>query len=199
VLLIVCLALKLLLSLCHYQKKPTIKVHDKKIPYRCPAVELGFAIMYHTLQGKTLDYLILNLNKRGCQPEVNLMSLLVGLLQVYQSFHVRILPPSPGTGLNPLLHLTNLKSDSNFRIWCAGFDSKGIWSVDGARLAAEAGRPIRTRVLQYSIVPVPIPAPQPGAVPLDQHQNQMELHSIRSAKQDDIYGASNIVLPCPSS
>jgi hypothetical protein len=154
--------------------------------------------MYHKLQGKALDYLILNLNKRGCQPEVNLMSLLVGLSQVYQSIHVRILPPSPGTSLNPLLHLTNLKSDhSNFRIWCAGFDSKGIWSVDRAQLAAEAGRSIRTRVLQYSIVLVPIPAPQPGAVPLDQHQNQMEVHSVEQGRtqseqqtQDDIHQVS---------
>jgi hypothetical protein len=99
------------------------------------------------------------------------MSLLVGISQVRQSIHVRILPPPPETGLNPLLHLTNLKSDSNFRIWPAGFDSKGIWSVDRTPLAVEAGRPIRTRVLQNSVVPVPIPAPQPGAVPLDQHQN----------------------------
>jgi hypothetical protein len=77
-------------------KKPTIKVLDKKIPYRCPAVELGFAIIYHKLQGKTLDCLILDLNKRGCQSEVNLMSLPVGLSQVRQSIHVRILPPFQG-------------------------------------------------------------------------------------------------------
>jgi hypothetical protein len=91
----------------------------------------------------------------------------------------------------------NLKSDSNFRIWRAGFVSNGIWSVDRARLAAEAGRPIRKRVLQNSIVPVPIPAPQPGPVPLDQHQNQMELHSAKQVRtqseqqtQDDIHQIS---------
>jgi hypothetical protein len=87
------------------------------------------------------------------------MSLLVGFSRVHQSIHVRILPPPPGTSLNPLLHLMNLKSDSNFRIWRAGFDSNRIWSVDRARLVAEAGRPIRRRVLLNSIVQVPIPAP----------------------------------------
>jgi hypothetical protein len=50
------------------KKRPTIKVHGQKIPYRCPAVGLGFAITYHKLQGKTLDDIILDLNERGCQP-----------------------------------------------------------------------------------------------------------------------------------
>jgi hypothetical protein len=71
--------------------KLTIKVHGQKISYRCPAMELGFAISYHKLQGKTLDYLIIDLNRRGCQPEVNLMSLLVGLFWVHQSMHACIL------------------------------------------------------------------------------------------------------------
>jgi hypothetical protein len=29
--------------------------------------------------------------------------------------------------------------------------------------------------------------------------SHMEMQHIRSAKQDDIYGASNIILPCPSN
>jgi hypothetical protein len=65
------------------------------------------------------------------------------------------LPPPPETGQNPLLHLMNLKSNVKFRIWHAGFDSNGLWSVDRARLTAEAGRPMRTPV-----VPGPISAPQ---------------------------------------
>ncbi len=121
----------------------------------------------------------------------------MGLSQVRQSIHVRILPPPPGTGLNPLLYLTILKSDSNVRIWHAGFDSIGIRSVDRAQLAVEAGRPIRRRVQQNSIVSVPIPASQPGPVPLDQHQNQMELHCDKQGRtlsdqqtQDDIHQVS---------
>jgi hypothetical protein len=110
------------------------------------------------------------------------MSLLVGLSRVRQSIHVHILPPPLGTGLNPLLHLTNLQSDFTFRIWHVDFDSIGIWSVDRAQLTAEAGRPIRTRVPQNSIVPVPIPAPQTGAVPLDHHLNQMESHSVEQGR-----------------
>jgi hypothetical protein len=125
------------------------------------------------------------------------MPLLVGLSRVRQSIHDCILPPPPGTGLNPLSHLTNLKSDLIFKTWCVGFDSNRIRSVDRAWLTAEAGRPIRTRALWNSIVPVPIPAPQPWAVPLDQHQNQMELHSVEEGRtqseqqtQDDIHQIS---------
>jgi hypothetical protein len=96
--------------------------------------------------------------------------------------YASILPPPPKTGQNPLLHLMNPKSDIKFRIWHSGFDSNGIWSVDRAQLTAEAGRPIRARVLQHLVVPVPIPATQPWAVPLDQNQNQMELHSVEQGR-----------------
>jgi hypothetical protein len=100
----------------------TIKVWGQQIQAKVHAVEIGFSITFYKLQGKTLPLLILNLYKRGCSPEINLMALLVGLSHVRKSRNVRILPPPAHTGFTPPAHLRDLKSDNNFRIWMAGYD-----------------------------------------------------------------------------
>ncbi len=120
------------------KKRLIIKVRGQQFQAKVHAVDLGFAITLYKIQGHTLPLLILNPYKRGCAPEINLMSLLVGLSRVRESRNVRLLPPPAHTGLTPLAHLRDLKSDNNFRIWMAGYDEHGIWSVDRALLAVNS-------------------------------------------------------------
>jgi hypothetical protein len=75
------------------KKRLTIKVWGQQFQAKVHAVELGFAITFYKIQVKTLPLLILNLYKRGCAPEINLMALLVGLFRVHKSRNVRLLPP----------------------------------------------------------------------------------------------------------
>ena len=83
------------------KKRLIVKVRGQNILAKLPALELGFAITYYKLQGKTLPLLILNVYKRGCAPEINLMGLLVGLSRVHESRNVRLLPPPANAGLTP--------------------------------------------------------------------------------------------------
>ena len=73
------------------------------------------------------------------------MALLIGLSCVRKSRNVRLLPPPAHTGLTPLAHLRDLKSDNNFRICMAGYDYNGIWSAARALLAVNSERASRRR------------------------------------------------------
>ena len=64
---------------------------DKNLKPRFMAIELGFAVTYYKLQSKTMSQLIVNPYKRGCTPEIDLMSLIVGYSRVQNRRHVRFL------------------------------------------------------------------------------------------------------------
>jgi hypothetical protein len=122
--------------------KVDIKFGRKKYFAKNHAVELGFAITYHKLQGKTLDLLILNPYSRGCKPELTLMALLVGLSRVRYSRNVRFLPPLSNSEASPFKHLMKFKSKNDFRIWWAGFnvDNNGQWDLALSRQAEGIGQ-----------------------------------------------------------
>jgi hypothetical protein len=101
------------------------------IKVRTHAIELGFAITFHKVQGKTLPRIILDLNNRPFKPQITFNMLLVGLSRVTSGQNFRILPLQPNASLE---YLTNLKPDPLLSVWMAGFDTNGIWH---ANLATE--------------------------------------------------------------
>jgi hypothetical protein len=104
-----------------------VKFNRQKIEAKVHAVELGFAVTYHKLQGKTLPRLIINPYKRGCIPEIDINALIVGFSRVRNSSHLRFLPIPSNAPACPWRHLKQLKSNDNFRIWMAGFNENGEW------------------------------------------------------------------------
>jgi len=95
-------------------------------------VDLGFSLTFHKVQGATLPYVILELNKRAFKPYLDFHSLYVGLTRVRQLSHLRILPCHAGATLD---HLLLLKPPMELKCWLAGFDDDGHW--DGS-VAAHA-------------------------------------------------------------
>ena len=110
------------------RKNHVIKLNSQKIQAKFHALELGFAVTYYKLQGKTIPRLIINPYKRGCKPEIDLMSLLVGLSRVRNSSNVRFLPIQSNSDACPFQHLTRLKTNDDFRIWRSGFRENGQWN-----------------------------------------------------------------------
>jgi hypothetical protein len=110
------------------RKNNVVKLSSQNIEAKFHALELGFAVTFYKLQGKTIPRLIINPYKRGCTPEIDLMSLLVGLSRVRNSSNVRFLPIQSNSSACPFQHLTRLKSNNDFRIWWAGFNENGQWN-----------------------------------------------------------------------
>jgi hypothetical protein len=59
------------------------------------AVEFGFAVTIHKMQGQTCERLILDLNKRPFSPQIEFHRLYVALSRVKQSRYLRLLPLQP--------------------------------------------------------------------------------------------------------
>jgi len=93
-------------------------------------VELGFAITFHKVQGRTLQKIILDLNKRPFNPPVTYTGFYVGVSRVKLSDNMRILPPQPGGDFS---HLLNLHPSLELRAWLSGFAvDSGVWSAETA-------------------------------------------------------------------
>ena len=93
---------------------------------RSHAVELAFSMTFHKVQGKTLDRVVLDLNRRPFNPKVSFTALLVAISRVRSSTHLRILPAQPGQTFDYLLRLS---PDEDLRIWLSGFPSVGgVWN-----------------------------------------------------------------------
>jgi hypothetical protein len=75
-----------------------------------------------------MSQLIINPFKRGCSPEIDIMSLIVGFSRVRNSSNLRFLPIPLNAPASPFQHLKQLKSNDDFRLWWAGFNENGEWS-----------------------------------------------------------------------
>lgn len=53
-----------------------------KLLYRPFGVEVGYAMTFHKIQGRTINHIILDVNKRDFPPHITFNSLLVGLSRV---------------------------------------------------------------------------------------------------------------------
>ena len=96
-------------------------------------VELGFAITFQKVQGKTVPKIILDLNHRKFKPPIDLPGLYVGLTRVKHGKNIRLVPPQPGSSLD---YLKGFKRSRLLAGWFAGFQPNGTWnaSVAGAAL-----------------------------------------------------------------
>jgi hypothetical protein len=98
-------------------------------------VELGFAITFHKVQGKTLARVILDLNKRPFTPSVGFSALYVAITRVRRNADMRVLRPQPGGNLD---HLMKLAPSINLRAWLCGFrTADGRWDQNLAKDAHE--------------------------------------------------------------
>ena len=89
-------------------------------------LELGFAVTFHKIQGKTIPKVILELNKRPFAPHLNHSMLLVAISRVTNRENLRIIPLKAGTTLR---YLGKLRPDPKLKTWMTGFDPGGVWSA----------------------------------------------------------------------
>lgn len=87
-----------------------------KVRVRRHAVELGFSITFHKVQGKTLVRAILDLNKRPGMPYMTYNMLSIALTRVREGKHIAILPPLAGVP-GTLDHLLHLRPDPCLQAW----------------------------------------------------------------------------------
>ena len=124
-------------------------------------VELGFAITFFKIQGRTVHRLILNLNRPPRGSGINFHSLYVGLSRVRYGTHIFILPPleQRASASDPLRYLLALKPRPNLRRWLGAFQPDGTWNPAAlpALPAAVPGQAAR----RARPVPTPAPRPQP--------------------------------------
>ena len=93
-------------------------------------VELGFAITFHKIQGRTIPLLLLNLNNSGQKPHLTFEAAYVALTRVTHGDNVRIMG-----ALNvdlQLDHLLRLNADPDVQGWLRGFGPDGLWSKERA-------------------------------------------------------------------
>jgi hypothetical protein len=102
---------------------------SSNLPIYSFPLELGFAITFHKVQGKTLEKIILALNKRKGRrlPNVTFTSFLVGVSRVRDSKNIRRLQAFDASSLSYLL---DLKEDPSFKAWkrCYNVNGKFISS-----------------------------------------------------------------------
>lgn len=102
-----------------------------RVSVRHIPVDPGFAITFHKLQGKTLDRLLVDLNKPPKGPNPTFEFVYVALTRVRRGNHVRALPPPPGQSLE---HLHSLAANEHTSSWLLCFDGNGFW--DNSRVPA---------------------------------------------------------------
>ena len=87
--------------------------------------ELGFGVTFHKMQGKTVDKIILCLNKTPRSlGTLTCAGLYVGLTRVRRNADMRVFPPPPGQTLD---HLCELKVDQALAEWRQRYDKNGRW------------------------------------------------------------------------
>lgn len=103
--------------------------------------ELAFVITFHKCQGRTMNKVILDLNR---QPEaranVSYSSLYVGLSRVRRGADVSLFPilphPTDATAdLSPRAYLQRLMPHQDLITWLQGYNQQGVWDIARVRLA----------------------------------------------------------------
>ena len=115
--------------------------------------DLGFAITYHRVQGRTLEYLVLDLNKYALPPSIVYEIFYVGISRVRDGNHLRILPPiSKKHNVDPFEHLYKLHLHPDTCLWLDSLDSNGYFNQETCnRLKAQfTVQPIRRSKHQSS-------------------------------------------------
>ena len=94
------------------------------VDMKCHAVELGFAITYEKVQGKTMKKIILDLNQAPSRP-LSFSAFYTGITRVRKHCDLKILSVPPGLTLQ---HLKKLTPDPTLICWLNGFDKfTGHW------------------------------------------------------------------------
>ena len=123
--------------------------------------ELGFAVTYHRIQGRTLPYLILDANASPLPPHILFELLYVGLSRVPSASRIRLLP---STAINGRFdHLLKLKLHKDTVLWllCISvitklFDSKKCqdlikeFSAKKKSTRRNPSKPVRSRDVSCS-------------------------------------------------
>lgn len=92
------------------------------------AVELGFAITYHKVQGQTLEKVIVDVSKRPFLPHVDYHGFYVAISRVRHGSDLRIIPPACHGDDGDLDHLLQLKPWPELTAWLSAFDTEGNWA-----------------------------------------------------------------------
>lgn len=109
---------------------------DLSVDVRKHAVEMGFAVTVHKMQGQTCERVIVDLNERPFSPSINFNGLYVSLSQVKKSLNLRLMPLQPT--VNNLNYLYELKPSPLLTQWLSGFNTNGTWSAELSKSVALA-------------------------------------------------------------
>jgi hypothetical protein len=106
------------------------------------AVQMKFALTDYKLQGKTVERLILAVNKRVQLPWFSLTSLTVMMSRVRSGKHLRRLPMPEDSDFD---HLVKLEHSKYLEIWRNGYNTDGMWDPALA-IAAKQERETRQKM-----------------------------------------------------
>ena len=104
----------------------------KMVAYSNHGLDPGFSITYHKILGRTIDRLILDLNKYPNGKLTHAM-VLVGLSRVRDLTHIRTMPMQKGQDQR---HLLKLKANPEMLCWLNGYNTPNkTWSFELAQQA----------------------------------------------------------------
>ena len=129
------------IPLGRFSRHESIKPHETTDPlisnvgFRSIGIELGFAITFQKAQGRTIQRVILDLN-RWPSGKLTFEMVLVGMTRVRDLDHFRILPLLQGQSLK---HIYKLQPNRHMLAFFAGYTDPdtGLWNVVAAKRAFE--------------------------------------------------------------
>ena len=129
------------IPLGRFSRHESIKPHETTDPlisnvgFRSIGIELGFAITFQKAQGRTIQRVILDLN-RWPSGKLTFEMVLVGMTRVRDLDHFRILPLLQGQSLK---HIYKLQPNRHMLAFFAGYTDPdtGLWDVAAAKRAFE--------------------------------------------------------------
>jgi hypothetical protein len=106
--------------------KLDVKINGNVYGIQNHPFELGFACTFYKIQGKTIEWLILELNRRNFMPHVTFSTFLVGFSRVKSAAHMRVMPwRATGKG-----HLLSLRAPPELKPFLSGYMDDGSWSKE---------------------------------------------------------------------
>lgn len=120
-----------------------ILVNGQTLSFKEYCVEMGCVVTFHKCQGKTMSKIILDLNKpKKGRSGLTYSSLYVGLSRVRSGDDVKLFPliGHQGHHLGALEHLLRLQPNGDLKVWPAGHDSEGRWSLQRSLAAGDRPR-----------------------------------------------------------
>ena len=105
----------------------SLRFASTRIYFHCHEVEPAFCVTFHKIQGRTVEKLILDLNRPTSRQlgRISFAYFYVGISRVRRCADLRLLTPQPWSSFS---HLHYLPADPTLGAWLNCYDAQGIFS-----------------------------------------------------------------------